>query len=97
MYYLLSGKQPFKGANIQELFQNIRVGKYAFDDDRWNHISIAARQLISKMLTVNPEARISISNALKHEWFTSYSLDQQTGIKIELFNSIKTFKRQSKL
>lgn len=34
-------------------------------------ISKEAQDLIKKMLTKNPDDRISIDDAMKHEWFNS--------------------------
>lgn len=35
----------------------------------WNNISSTAKDLIKKMMTVNPAKRISAEEAYKHKWF----------------------------
>ncbi|CAG9316029.1 unnamed protein product [Blepharisma stoltei] len=97
MYLLLSGKQPFKGLDINDLFRKIMIADYNFDDSVWQNISESAKDLIAKMFVLNPELRITISQALKHEWLNSFSADMSARINLEVFNSIKSFKTPSKL
>lgn len=37
-------------------------------NDQWNHISEDGRDLISRMLQVDPVQRITIEDALRHPW-----------------------------
>jgi calcium-dependent protein kinase len=37
----------------------VKIGKYNFDTSEWKNISPEAKNLISKMLTKNPEKRIT--------------------------------------
>ncbi len=39
MYILLSGYPPFNGLNNDEITDNIKIGKFDFDDCIWNCIS----------------------------------------------------------
>lgn len=95
LYFLLSGKQPFKGNNVTELLSNVLKGTYNFNDQKWKNISAEAKDLISKLLVVDPQERISITMALKHPWFEMKSL--ATTVNLEIFNSIKSFKAHGKL
>ncbi|CAG9331896.1 unnamed protein product [Blepharisma stoltei] len=97
LYFLLSGKQPFKSANISELHERINRGIYSFSDIKWKTISPEAKHLIRRMLTVDPKKRISIKAALSHPWFKIKN--QPSGILIsqDIFKSIKRFKAPSKL
>jgi serine/threonine protein kinase len=36
----------------------------------WNKISLDAKDLISKLLTIDPNQRVSASEALLHPWVT---------------------------
>lgn len=64
MYYFLTGKYPFDGKNIDDLFENIKAGTYEIPDG----VSRAALDLIQKMIEVNPVKRITAEKALKHPW-----------------------------
>eukprot|EP00924_Labyrinthula_sp_SR-Ha-C_P007983 augustus_masked-scaffold_41-processed-gene-2.14-mRNA-1 protein AED:0.14 eAED:0.81 QI:0/-1/0/1/-1/1/1/0/456 len=46
---------------------------YLYDGD-WEEVDPAARDLCKKMLTVDVNERISVEEALQHEWFENYGL-----------------------
>ena len=65
LYALLCGSLPFDDDNIANLFRKIKSGIYAMP----SHLSDGARDLIPKMLIVDPMKRISIAQIRKHPWF----------------------------
>lgn len=69
-YMLLVGKPPFNGWSTQDILQNVMEGKYKMEGEEWKNISIQAKDLLKKMLTVNPTKRISATEAMKHVWLT---------------------------
>lgn len=71
MYTILSGEFPFpeNNSNTRKAIIN---GEYDFDDIIWTNISNSAKDLIQSMLQVDPNKRISIQNALQHQWFKEY-------------------------
>lgn len=64
LYSMLSGIFPFKGINDYELHKSIINGKY----NKIKHISYECKDLISKILEVNPHHRITIEEILSHPW-----------------------------
>lgn len=71
LFLLLGGYLPFDshGSNdAKQVFERTRNGQYYFYPQRWEGISHAAKDLIAKCLTVNPNKRISSQMALSHEW-----------------------------
>lgn len=68
LYILLCGYPPFGGANDREILNKVKIGKYRFDEDDWGKISYDAKNLIRKMLTFNPQDRISAREALNDKW-----------------------------
>ena len=68
MYVILSGCPPFPGESNEDLFINILKGRYDFDGPQWEKVSPKAKDLISKLMVVDPEKRISAREALKHPW-----------------------------
>ena len=67
-YILLGGYPPFIEQNQRELFKKIKKGQYEFHPEYWGGISAGAKDLISKLLTVHPNKRISASEALRSNW-----------------------------
>lgn len=56
LYALLCGSLPFDDENIPNLFKKIKGGIYTLP----NHLSSGARDLIPRMLLVDPSHRITI-------------------------------------
>ena len=68
MYILLAGYPPFNATTQKDLFRLIRKGKYAFHEEFWGEISDEAKDLVSKLLTVDPNSRYTPRQALDSEW-----------------------------
>jgi serine/threonine protein kinase len=62
------GKHPFFHAEKFELFKLIIEGKYTFDLPIFVLISDELKDLISKLLVVNPNHRITKDGVLEHAW-----------------------------
>ncbi|CAI9283994.1 unnamed protein product [Lactuca saligna] len=65
LYALLCGTLPFDDENIPNLFKKIKSGIYTLP----SHLSAGARDLIPRMLVVDPVKRITIADLRKHPWF----------------------------
>ncbi|KAL7138303.1 hypothetical protein ABFS83_10G153400 [Erythranthe nasuta] len=65
LYALLCGRLPFDDDNIPILYSKIKIGVYSIP----NHLSENARDLISRILVVDPMKRISIPEIRTHPWF----------------------------
>jgi serine/threonine protein kinase len=48
-----------------------------FEEEPWTHISSDAKNLLSKMLKVNPHKRISVEGVLRHPWIKRHQLGTQ--------------------
>ena len=96
LYLLLSGKQPFKGANEKEIINNISSMKFNFPQERWKNISESAKNLISSMLC--PEkSRISAKDFLNSKWLKSrLKKEKQKIISFDL-DKIAEFRHFNKL
>lgn len=69
LYVLLSGFLPFFGDTQEELFDKILTGSYSFSNKVWDDISPTAKDLVTKMLTLNEEDRPTAKQCLEHPWF----------------------------
>ncbi|XP_018561124.1 ovarian-specific serine/threonine-protein kinase Lok-like isoform X1 [Anoplophora glabripennis] len=68
LFYMLSKKLPFSSPDRTALGKLIITGDYDMGNLSWNGVSYLAKDLVKRMLTVNPEKRITISAILSHPW-----------------------------
>ncbi|CEL02724.1 Putative Ca2 /calmodulin-dependent protein kinase, EF-Hand protein superfamily [Aspergillus calidoustus] len=68
LYTLLCGFPPFYDESIQVLTEKVARGQYTFLSPWWDDISKSAKDLISHLLTVDPDERYSIKQFLAHPW-----------------------------
>ncbi|KDD72402.1 protein kinase [Helicosporidium sp. ATCC 50920] len=68
LFILLGGYPPFYDESEPRLFNKIRAARFAFDDPVWDKISDEAKDLVCKLLVVDPEARLTADQALAHAW-----------------------------
>ena len=54
LFILLGGYPPFYDEHEPRLFMKIRQGKYSFDDPVWDEVSDSAKDLIRRLLVVDP-------------------------------------------
>jgi 5'-AMP-activated protein kinase catalytic alpha subunit len=65
LYALLCGTLPFDDESIPNLFKKIKSGMYSLP----SHLSQSARDLILRLLVVDPMKRITIPEVRQHQWF----------------------------
>jgi serine/threonine protein kinase len=68
LYTLLCGFPPFYDESIQVLTEKVARGQYTFLSPWWDDISKPAQDLVSHLLTVDPDQRYSIQEFLAHPW-----------------------------
>lgn len=76
LYSLLCGSSAFHpdGNDDKILKEQIMKADYMIDPEMhpiWLNVSWEAKDLIAKLLVVDPEKRLSATQALNHRWFTS--------------------------
>mmetsp|Transcript_22865 Transcript_22865/g.41080 ORF Transcript_22865/g.41080 Transcript_22865/m.41080 type:complete len:477 (-) Transcript_22865:983-2413(-) len=65
LYALLAGCLPFDEPNISDLFTKIKAGVFKVP----RHFSPSARDLVIRMLNVDPVGRITIEQIKNHPWY----------------------------
>ncbi|EMC99919.1 hypothetical protein BAUCODRAFT_21612 [Baudoinia panamericana UAMH 10762] len=68
LYTLLCGFPPFYDESIQVLTEKVARGQYTFLSPWWDDISKSAQDLVSHLLTVDPDKRYDIKQFLAHPW-----------------------------
>lgn len=61
LYILICGEPPFNAEDMDELKKKIRKGDYEKSNSQWKKSSNNFKDLIEKLLTVDPKKRISAS------------------------------------
>jgi len=68
LFILLGGYPPFYAKTDAQLFAQIRQGRWDFDDPVWRSVSKTAKQLISALLVVDAENRLTAEQTINHPW-----------------------------
>ncbi|CCG21199.1 hypothetical protein CORT_0A08140 [Candida orthopsilosis Co 90-125] len=68
LYTILCGFPPFYDDDANDVTMKILRGDFVFLQPWWDEISDDAKDLITKMLEVNPEKRITIEEIWHHPW-----------------------------
>lgn len=67
---LLTGNSPFFATSVKEIIKLNKDCKINYGSFVLNHVSAPAKSLLEKMLEKEPANRISVKDALEHDFFT---------------------------
>uniref|UniRef100_A0A4W5LZM0 Ribosomal protein S6 kinase n=1 Tax=Hucho hucho TaxID=62062 RepID=A0A4W5LZM0_9TELE len=71
LYTMLAGFTPFANGpedTPDEILSRIGSGRFTLTGGNWDGVSEAAKDLVSKMLHVDPHQRLTAMQVLKHPW-----------------------------
>jgi len=68
LYTILCGFPPFYDESIQALTEKVARGEFTFLSPWWDDISFEAKDLVNKLLTIDPKRRYNIHQFLAHPW-----------------------------
>ncbi|XP_025072305.1 ribosomal protein S6 kinase alpha-2 isoform X3 [Alligator sinensis] len=74
LYTMLAGFTPFANGpddTPEEILARIGSGKYALTGGNWDSVSDAAKDIVSKMLHVDPHQRLTAVQVLRHPWIVN--------------------------
>ncbi|XP_074670778.1 ribosomal protein S6 kinase alpha-3 isoform X3 [Strix aluco] len=86
LYTMLTGYTPFANGpddTPEEILARIGSGKFSLSGGYWNTVSDTAKDLVSKMLHVDPHQRLTAAQVLGHPWIVhcdqlpQYQLNRQ--------------------
>ncbi|XP_074590059.1 calcium-dependent protein kinase 2-like [Curcuma longa] len=97
LYILLSGVPPFWAETERGIFDAVSKGEIDFESAPWPSISSSAKDLIVKMLTMDPKKRITASEALQHPWLKEGGEASDKPIDSAVLTRLKQFKAMNKL
>lgn len=94
-YILLCGYEPFFAENDNLMFKKILKCDWKFDSPWWDDVSENAKDLVRKLLVLDPKKRLTPQAALKHVWVTGAA--NKTNNKGDTVEKIKEFNARRKL
>ncbi|KAL8439854.1 hypothetical protein Efla_004380 [Eimeria flavescens] len=69
LYIIISATPPFYGDSDGEVLQKIVAGSYSLNGYAWRQVSDDCKDIIRRLLTVDPRCRMSLNEAVSHPWF----------------------------
>ena len=75
-FMLLSGKVPFSGKNMDQIFTAVKKGQPSYDDPSWSKVSPAAKNFVKKLLVVDVKKRYSVDDCLNDAWIQKAEVDK---------------------
>lgn len=97
LYILLSGVPPFWAETEKGIFDCILKGEIDFESDPWPAISSGAKDLVKKMLTLDPRSRITSAQVLEHPWLREGGEASDKPIDSAVLSRMKQFRAMNKL
>uniref|UniRef100_A0A3B1JTD8 Ribosomal protein S6 kinase a, polypeptide 3a n=1 Tax=Astyanax mexicanus TaxID=7994 RepID=A0A3B1JTD8_ASTMX len=98
LYTMLTGFTPFANGpedTPEEILARIGSGKFSLTGGYWNSVSNGAKDLVSKMLHVDPHRRLTGGQVLRHPWIVNkdqlpkYQLNRQEAPQlVKVFASV---------
>ncbi|KAI3702984.1 hypothetical protein L6452_28738 [Arctium lappa] len=96
LYMLLTGVPPFYGEKEREIFDAILNADLDMENRPWPSISKNAKELVKKMLSVDPMNRPSAADVLKHEWLEENGVAVYNPRESVLLTQMKCFRGMNK-
>ncbi|GFZ22011.1 calcium-dependent protein kinase 33 [Actinidia rufa] len=97
LYILLSGVPPFWAETEKGIFDAILKGDIDFASRPWPSISSSAKDLVRRMLTQDPQKRITPAQVLEHPWIREGGEASDKPIDSAVLSRMKQFRAMNKL
>ncbi|KAF3690538.1 Calcium/calmodulin-dependent protein kinase type IV [Channa argus] len=101
LYILLCGFEPFfDPRGDQYMYSRILNCDYEFVSPWWDEVSLNAKDLVSKLIVLDPHKRLTVREALQHPWVLGkaarFSHMDTTQRKLQEFNARRKLKAAMK-
>jgi calcium-dependent protein kinase len=98
MYILLCGYPPFHGETDADVLTKVRLGNFTFNNADWKNISEDAKDLVRKLLKMNPKERYTADQALNHLWVKNKApRSQNVPLEGSQLDNLRSFKANNRL
>jgi len=94
IFILLFGYMPFFGTDESQA-RAIRDGKYRKKPEIWAKVSKTAQDFVTKLLVVDPSARMTAEQALNHTWITGRKQMEDSQLNQDIVDALQSFGQAS--
>jgi calcium-dependent protein kinase len=94
VYIMVTGTPPFNGADDRAIMR--AVSKGVFEWPRNLRVSDSLKDLVGKLLTKNPDKRMTALQALEHPWIAGAATNSDESLG-ETLSALKDFSNASKI
>jgi len=97
LYILLCGFPPFYGDTEDDIYDRIIDCDWKFLSPYWDNISDSAKDLIRKLLVLDPHTRLTAQQAMAHPWIAQFEQNTdehmtETLVQLKKFNARRKLK-----
>ncbi|CAD6268826.1 unnamed protein product [Miscanthus lutarioriparius] len=92
LYIFLAGVPPFWAENENGIFTAILRGQLDLSSEPWPHISPGEKDLVRKILHINPKERLTAFQVLNHPWIKEDGEAPDTPLDNVVLNRLKQFR-----
>ena len=95
LYILLCGYAPFFGETDEEIFKEVEKGVYDFPKEEWDQVSQEAKNLVQKMIEIDPAKRISALDSMQDVWIKTHETKTKSDkvLAKNVLSNMKKFKK----
>merc|ERR1719234_3013513 len=90
LYILLSGQQPFvrNRSSMDKLKRSVMTGAFTMTGSRWEKVSEEGKELVTNLLQVEPDKRLSAKEILEARWFTEDTKTVKSALEVMGLNEL---------
>ncbi|KAK3710524.1 hypothetical protein QZH41_000855 [Actinostola sp. cb2023] len=83
LYLMLVGYPPFWSSSDEYLLLSILGGRYTMPSPYWDNIKTTTKELVTKLIVQQPEARLTAAQALAHPALSDSTLGRKISVERE--------------
>eukprot|EP01017_Pseudomicrothorax_dubius_P023101 TRINITY_DN2479_c0_g6_i1.p1 TRINITY_DN2479_c0_g6~~TRINITY_DN2479_c0_g6_i1.p1 ORF type:complete len:402 (+),score=120.69 TRINITY_DN2479_c0_g6_i1:84-1289(+) len=97
-YVLLCGYPPFNGGSDRIILVKVMKGEYEFKQKDWEKVSEHGKDFVKKLLTYDPDARVTAEAAFNHPWLSEQApVHMGSEHAVETLSNLRSFRADQQL